>query len=185
MKIFLIICLAFCFYNFSFQKEPEIIYWSKHNALKWTDFKGSVDATNIHEAISTCDIYFKYKRIGDTLKLIVRCDFLVDKSWVKKDKETIYLLKHEQTHFDIVEIYARKLRQSYSLFKFNKNNYKSELNTQYQKINTEKLNCQVLYDSETDHSKIKAKQLEWEKKVAKELKDLEAYSNTEIKIMLK
>ena len=138
MKIFFIITIVFIALNFNRQIQVETILWDKNKLLTWKDFKGIVDEKNIHDAISTCDILFNYKRIGDTLKLITRCEFHPDKSWVKKDKQTLYLLKHEQAHFDIVEIFTRKLRQSYLYFNFKKNTFKNDVNIQYQKINVEK-----------------------------------------------
>lgn len=167
------------------QKESEIIGWSKSSPLNWSDFKGGIDVKNIHDAISTCDIFFKYRRVSDTLRLTVRCDFHKYKSWVKTEKQTKYLLKHEQGHFDIAELYTRKLRKSYSTFKFTRSNYKNELNNLYQKVNAEKLNRQTMYDAETNHSQIKNKQIEWDKRIYTELEELNAYNDSCIITLIK
>jgi len=185
MKIFLIICLTFCFYNFNFQKELEIIYWSKHNALKWTDFKGSVDINNKHAAITDCNIKMDFKTKKDTLFVSILSYMSPNKSWVKTNEQNVILLKHEQIHFDITELFARKFRQVVLSKKILKAKISDELNSISANNNLAFKSYQDLYDKETDHSRVKSKQLEWEQKVAKELKNLEAYSNTDLKILLK
>lgn len=185
MKIFLITCLAFCFYSFMCQTEPEIIFWSKDNSLKWINFKGLPDANNKHAAITDCNIKMDFKTKKDTLFVSIIPYMSPNKSWVKTNEQNVILLKHEQIHFDITELFARKFRQVILNKKFLKAKLSDELKSISTTNNLMFKSYQSLYDTETDHSRIKSKQLEWEKKIAKELKDLEAYSNTDLKILLK
>jgi hypothetical protein len=85
---------------------------------------------------------------------------------------------------DIAKIYARKLRQSITVLKTTKEKAVESI-SMLDKWNDERLEYyQRLYDTETNHSKIKPKQIEWERKVNSELKSLNAYQSTEIKILL-
>ena len=43
------------------------------------------------------------------------------------EHKTDYILRHEQGHFDIAEIFARKLNKKMSEYKFNKTTYQKDL----------------------------------------------------------
>jgi len=85
------------------------------------------------------------------------------------------LLEHEQIHFDIQEIFSRKIRKQFEVFKNCKvseythreifNNYLDSLS-----------NYQEKYDLDTNYSLIKKKQEFWKAIVAKKLKELDLYS---------
>jgi len=59
---------------------------------------------------------------------------------VVKSAKTDYLLNHEQRHFDIAEIFARKLRKELEEYTFNKNNLK-EIENLYKKYLNKKSQC--------------------------------------------
>ena len=92
--------------------------------------------------------------------------------------KTDYILSHEQGHFDIAEIFARKLNKKMSEYNFNKKTYQQEVNKIYQDILDEKEAMQNDYDRQTNHSINKEKQAEWLKKIEKMLdqyKDFAGY----------
>ncbi len=105
----------------------------------------------------------------------VTCNFSKTKSWglVK----TAYILAHEQGHFDITEIYARKLHEALQSYSFNKKNYKQDVNRAYQKIVMEKEAFQEMYDKQTDHSRKKKEQAAWLIIIKKLLEDSSPYAN--------
>jgi len=76
---------------------------------------------------------------------------------------------HEQGHFDITEIYARKLDNALREYNFNPKRFKTDLDEIYKDIMEEKEELQNQYDLETDYSRSKEKQAEWLKKIQKEL----------------
>lgn len=161
------------------------IIWSEKNLLTWDDFQGGIDNLSRQHAGTASGFKKSYKQRGDSLFILVSAEFDKTKSWYIKDKGTKYLLNHEQKHFDITEIFARKLRKAYQNFQFTKLNYAQD----YLRIfNQHKLDREIYqnkYDSITNHSMNIIKQLEWDKKIAKELKDLESYSEKEIKLLLR
>ena len=75
---------------------------------------------------------------------------------------------HEQLHFDITEVYARKLRQELAKTKFSKN-AKAEVKEIYRNILKELNDFQNKYDSETNFSRDTVQQLIWNKKIKKAL----------------
>ena len=103
----------------------------------------------------------------------ITCTFSKTKSWGLH--KTDYILMHEQGHFDIAEIFARKLNKKMSEYKFNKNSFKEDLKEIYQSIAIEKDAFQNQYDEETNHSIKKEKQAEWLKKISDQLKEFEIF----------
>jgi predicted secreted Zn-dependent protease len=86
------------------------------------------------------------------------------------------ILKHEQGHFDIAEIFARKLHKRMKEYRFNQSTYQTDLREIYSSITAEKEAFQDLYDNETDHSRKKDVQEKWLKKISELLNDLKDYS---------
>lgn len=184
----LLLLIMSCFMAFAKQTpQPEIILWNKNRPLTWEDFKGQADYNTKYGAITSSGIKFKWntnpKKDSLIITIIAKMNTL--KSWTKQEYQTYSALNHEQLHFDITELYARKLRQTILTQKLVKKDLASVLKTLVA-TNDKLLNdYQDKYDLETSHSQIKSKQMEWEKKIAAELKALEQYSNTEIRLLLK
>lgn len=92
-------------------------------------------------------------------------------------KESVYILKHEQTHFDITELYTRKLRQLISQKDFTKvKNVVSEIDRMYKRIANEWQKEENKYDSETQHGINGARQNIWNENIAAQLKELDAFA---------
>lgn len=88
-----------------------------------------------------------------------------------------YVLKHEQGHFDITELFARKLNKAVGELVKKKNVKQSEFSSVYKKLMKEKTELQNEYDTETDNSRNKVKQEEWLKKINQGLIDYENYAD--------
>ncbi|MNJ90839.1 hypothetical protein D3C87_84790 [compost metagenome] len=170
--------------NKNIEEGSNTILWSSNRKLTWNDFQGIADSTSKYKAhtysqITTTLIYYN----NDSIVYDMPCHFIVNKSWATNIK-TDALLKHEQLHFDIAELCARKIRREYINHKMvdTKKTYKfiSDIFEKYGKKNQNSLNN--FYDLETKHGLIKDKQKEWEAKIAKELKALEKYANTRVVI---
>lgn len=128
-------------------------------------------------ALSTTHLGFAYSMKDGKIQYRIECQFEKNKSWGLV--QTDYILSHEQGHFDIGEIFARKLMKEVTRYQFNRNTFQKDLDAIYQKIVGDKEAFQQLYDDETNHSRNKAKQEEWLiliKKKLNELKDYTAYN---------
>ena len=101
-----------------------------------------------------------------------------------KDK-TDYLLKHEQLHFDIAELFARKMRKQFSEKKFNLKSMKTEMSNLYKDQFTKLGEYQKEYDKETNHSRITKKQAKWAKDVQEALDNLDGFKDTTVVLTVK
>lgn len=103
--------------------------------------------------------------------------FYPELSWVQSGSKNQHLLEHEQLHFDISELHARKLRKllySVDASKLNKDS-KEYLNAFYEKIDKERSAMQKAYDNESDHGLNKQAQSKWRHYVNQELALFEAF----------
>lgn len=179
-----LLALGFLIFLSFKQSEPDELLWQHHKILTWENFKGKPDSISKYTAVLVSRVNMTYYSKKDTLYIKLWAVLIQSESWVKSRSSGLKLLTHERLHFDIAELYARKLRQSILLLKTTKVAAEANL-TSLDKFNNENFaKCQALYDKETNHGRVRKKQIEWEKKVALELKSLEQYSNTEIKVLL-
>lgn len=86
-------------------------------------------------------------------------------------------MNHEQLHFDIAELYARKMRKEIQKLKLIKGTIAQfDYRRIHKKIFKEYLEYQKKYDTETDFSRTLSKQKNWEISVAKQLQGLEKFA---------
>jgi len=170
--LFLLWIPTFCFGQ---SKNEETIEWKSSRLLTWTDYKANPDPNSDAAASTTTYLGVEYNMDQKGLTWKIQCLFSITRSWGRHKDD--FVLKHEQGHFDIAEIYARKLNQRLKDYKFNNTTFKDDLKTIYTTITSEKEAFQDQYDNETDHSRKKEVQVEWLKKITKMLDDLKDYSS--------
>ena len=163
------------------QTEEEKLAWEE-NALTWQDFKGPVDPNSPFFANTTSGISYSWSMRssarGKEYSYEVFSFFIPERSWVRAGGGSSNLLAHEQLHFDITELYARKLRKALVEFDFeNSRDVKSALQNLYKKMETERALLQKKFDAETEHSIDEAAQLKWQKFVTEELKKFESFAS--------
>ena len=161
--------------------EEVRIGW-KEEALSWKDFKAAPDPDSPFSANTSSGISYswsmKSSATGKEYSYEVTSFFIPQKSWVKGGKTSKNLLAHEQLHFDITELHARKLRKALAEFDFqNSREVKAALQEIYKKAELKRAVTQKKFDAETRHSMDEAAQLKWQKFVAEELKKLEEFSS--------
>ncbi|WP_272150922.1 hypothetical protein [Tenacibaculum aiptasiae] len=186
MKInYIITSLFFLFNNFTSLfsqslidfneiENDTMITWNNKNKIKWSDFKGEKTIYSNSKAESGIGINmepFLHKNL--VYEYLVFAYFDKKKSTTKVQND--YLLKHEQMHFNIGEIFARRIRKE--IIKQKESNveniyYEKIYNRLYNKC----LDFHRKYDEETKHSKDFYKQKEWNNLILDELNSLEKYS---------
>jgi hypothetical protein len=161
--------------QFSFTADEPSIKWSENYILTWNDFRGTPHHASPVAAITASGITYQLSALLKNEKVEVDCNveahFYPEKSWYKKESANSLILAHEQLHFDITELYARKLRQAIEKAVFTEN-VKQEVKALYDDINKALIAFQDSYDNATDYSRNAEKQQEWGKKIAEELKKL-------------
>ncbi len=168
--------------------SDDIIVWKAGMNLTWKDFKGKPDKNDtIYDARTFTQIYLEYEENDHSIEFDIPCYFYKNSSWSKsksKRQESISLLKHEQLHFDITELMARRIRKEFSEYKsYNLSSTYYELKKLYDHFdNDERLRINTSYDEQTAHGTIIEKQKEWEKKIENELYKLRKYEDTKVKV---
>ena len=153
----------------------ENISWKSSRRLTWDDFKAQADAKDPLHALTATNIDMKAKCDDGELKVKVESTFATKESW-SKNKKSERLLFHEQLHFDITEIYARRLYKELTNLK-NACDNPAQLNKITDRVFEEWKAQEDLYDKETNHGLNQDAMKIWAEKVSSELKSLEAYAD--------
>jgi hypothetical protein len=153
--------------------NPSLIFYDDNYKLKWDDFKAP-PCDDCPEAALTnagLGLNFAFSSNGEKTTLIINvfCDFDKSKSWVRAVGRNDYILEHEQDHFDISYICTMHFVEKLKAADITASNYNEVVTKLYKEAVTEMANMQDQYDTETNHSIIKDKQLEWNDKIAAEL----------------
>lgn len=157
---------------FTLTEDPIIIPWEENTKLNWEDFKGKSDPESPFVASTHSSIIFSYNVRSENEKLSLTTEtdafFYPEMSWFRKGEVNAHILNHEQGHFDITELHARKLRKAFAEYKVTEN-YKKELTAIFTSLNNERQKMQNRYDKETNHSRNVEKETHWQKFIATEL----------------
>lgn len=151
----------------------DTVHWRPGYTLKWEDFQGTADTASDYKALSNLDLGFNLSYCESFFSYRVVCSFDKKRSWFHVKDST--LLMHEQGHFDIAEIFARKLRRLFTNYEFNFATVQNDFNEMYNRVMDERREMDELYDKETDFSRNKKLQLSWNEKIKTELKELSPY----------
>lgn len=172
-------CLFFLVSSFLVIADDEVISWQDSSKLTWNEFKATPKKNLSAVALTASGITFEYSVKEKNSQIVsfnakVDAYFYPNKSWVNKKDATDHILAHEQLHFDITELYARKFRMQISQLKISKN-LKSQLRDLHIDINNRLAVAQNLYDKESDNSVNMEYQAKWNTYVKEELAKLESY----------
>jgi hypothetical protein len=155
--------------------KNDVIVWRKGIQLQWEDFKGP----KLHKnsvASTTYDILKKITAGSNRCTIEITAVFLPYQSWHSKNRTEKLILVHEQKHFDIAELFARKLRKKLQGETFyDVADLEAKLDYLYAGNDKEMDVYQDLYDSETDHSRNIEQQKKWNEKIESELGVYEDY----------
>jgi hypothetical protein len=155
-------------------KNPDPIHWNSTRRLSWSDFKASPDSNSDNAALTSSTISFQFSLSGTQFKYSIACTFDRNASWGRV--KTSYILLHEQAHFDISEIFARKLNKALRQYAVKEATISADVSAIYKQVMEAHAKYQQQYDDETSHSRLPDKQAAWLEKVNTELNGLEAYS---------
>jgi hypothetical protein len=155
----------------------DTIYHDINKKLTWKDFKGEPDTKHFGGAVTAsgyafdADIKMEGKIIY--LNIGVYVFFNKSQSWRKPGITSDYHLLHEQVHFDITRLGAENFIKELVKSKFTKENYSQVLDAVFDKSYNENIAWQEQYDRETQHSINRQVQLQWNNKIAEEIKKLQ------------
>jgi Bacterial protein of unknown function (DUF922) len=160
---------------FAQSNNEELLDWSTTRKLTWADYKSNPNPESDAAASTTTYLGISYNISSHSFSYKIESRFSKTRSWGLH--KTDYILNHEQGHFDIAEIFARKLHKKMSEYKFNRKTYQKDLDKIYDEVTKEKTAMQNNYDIETNHSIRKKAQDEWLEKIVLMLEEYADYAN--------
>lgn len=98
-------------------KNVDWIPWDENAQIVWDDFQGPPDPNDAEVAYTGGLIEVHTSCQNNALRATIRALFDKKKSWVKTAGGSNLLLNHEQIHFDIMELHARKIRKAITEFR--------------------------------------------------------------------
>lgn len=179
MRTFVLILLCICSFPAALfsQEFPEsendtIIVWTENRKLTYNDFV-KVPLQGIKAAESNIGIEVRLSMTDNiNLKFYVITYFYKKSSTISSKKPEI--LKHEQVHFDIAELFARKMRQRIQQL-INANYRSARIKEEINKLYQDYANFQDRYDRETNHSINSDEQEKWNAYIGEEMDRLYAF----------
>jgi hypothetical protein len=155
--------------------------WDPARRLTWEDFRGHVQpyTTDNIAAATYCAIGFETNNVtaGNKVKINVFNNFYPTKSWARNEEKDTHILAHEQGHFDICELYTRKLRERMACAQVDASCL-SKLKVIYRELQKEYEARQELYEDQTNHGLIYAEQNRWQNDISQELQAEEAWKES-------
>jgi hypothetical protein len=158
----------------------EAMPWSMARPLAWSDFRGAPVLTGQEGARTAYGLFYAVRCVKREFEYRVVAAFLPKDSWVKPavvvdPAESRRTLGHEQTHFDLAEIYARRMRETFSLLPNPCGRPEAELDSLAERFVRAEDAMQRTYDAETRHGLSAADQTRWDEQVARDLAALRKY----------
>lgn len=159
----------------SFSKAQDKIFWNENRKLVWADFQ-SPAKPNTSQAAATTFCGISYLLNSSTKKFTdeqvkIQSFFIPSKSWAHAEHKTDNVLMHEQSHFDIAELFARRFRKIIS----DKSLDVKSLQRYYERIYDDYKEYQQDYETVTNHGRIRDKQLEYSRKIDEEIEELSGF----------
>jgi hypothetical protein len=156
-------------------ENNDVIPWETDKRLEWDDFLCEPRSGTDAVASTSTSLGIAYQLSDGQLKYHITCYFNKEKSWGLM--RTDYILAHEQGHFDITEIFARRLNEALQNYRFNRKTFKKDISQVYQAIVSQKEEYQKVYDAETDHSRNRKAQYDWLERIDGLLAETATFAN--------
>lgn len=155
--------------------------WSGSRRLRWADFAGAAPAANGEGALTAYSIFYGVQCAGERFQFLALAGFLSRDSWVRPEvladkAQSDRTLHHEQTHFDLTEVFARRLRKAFSDMYQPCRRADGDLDALASQYIRQEKGEQQRYDDETRHGLAATEQAAWDRQVASDLASLAAYA---------
>jgi hypothetical protein len=166
-----------------------LLCWQAGRHLRWADFQAPATV------LSPADPFFATSAASCAPVLQVigtkdetgRNSFFVtaaldrSRSWVRDPlaPHSERVLAHEQGHFDICELTARRLRQHITReYESGRDVFAPVFRQALQRLLDEQASLNMRYDQETAHGLLPVPQQQWQQQLGRELAELAAYAST-------
>lgn len=158
------------------------LVWKEGTQLNWSLFKAKENTMKSDTTVvsySSCGLKYTAAKDKTNNRIKIKIDATFDpaKSWKNPIKTKGLNINHEQGHFDIAELYARKLRKEFVENVKTEKDYQLKFKLMYQLLYGEFLDYEYYYDKITKRGTNAEKQKELEAEIKTQLKKLEPYKN--------
>ena len=159
--------------------------WSDR-LLTWDDFRAAAPADRGDRGAQTAyTVFHAAQCTGDRFEFRVLAAMIPDQSWVappvRKDSAlSARTLRHEQTHFDLTEVHARRLRRYFAELYSPCTRGTAELDALAGRFMDEESQAQRRYDNETRYGRDAEPQRAWDADVARQLRALDRFGEAKM-----
>jgi len=161
------------------QSTPRALRWDQHPALVWDDFKGRPRRiAGEPSAVTDTGFRVQFECRADAFDIRVVTEFYRNSSWVKPGRKSIELLRHEQGHFDLTELFARKMRKAVREAKIGcEDDRRAEAAGKriFDRLGEQWDKAEKRYDADTSDGTDPVKQYEASQQIAQDLAELSGY----------
>ncbi|MDN5396235.1 MAG: DUF922 domain-containing protein [Chryseobacterium sp.] len=159
------------------------IIWQEDRKLVWDNFKSPVNRKGNPDVVAYTHCGWEYSVVKSSnpkspVKIVITTIFNEDKSWKDTKRINDYILLHEQKHFDIAELFARKFRKEVEEKIKTSGDYDKNFKAIYSTIIKDYKNFQMSYDKITEHGMNKEKQAEYNALITEEIDHLKSYKTS-------
>lgn len=163
--------------------EREVL-WQPMRRLRPADFKASVVNRPFAAATSSSIRYYYAGRpFQRTVQLHIETVFDCRNSYFKSTRDTTSILAHEQGHFDITELYARRLAQTLQTQAPDTKTVQANGEAILHNVMTEAQTLQDQYDTEVYADP--TKQPAWLARIAQQLTELQPYASKQVTLKVR
>jgi len=158
----------------TFTREP--FEWAAERRLTWADFQGTPDIRSGAVAVTATVVEYEMACTGTEFRWRIVSRFVPRSSWVKPDhlviRQSEQTLLHEQVHYDLSEVHARRARGTLRNLAAPCLLTDAQQNALIQGFHKQADALQEQYDRETAHGTAQRRQREWEVQVEEWLRTI-------------
>lgn len=159
------------------EDDTDTVYYQKSRPLIFDDFKATAPRNTKYQAAIFPSFGYDMRRELVNGVIMVQIDLKVymvkSASWASQMIKNPYSLNHEQRHFDLVKLIAERFRKKLASEDLNPDNYEGTINFEYLEFYRQMNQLQEKYDEETGHGTNRVMQEVWNKRIDKELQELQ------------
>jgi hypothetical protein len=147
----------------------------------WSDFKGTIDQGDPETgARSSIYVYYNLTPCDKVYYWNIKVVFDRETAWARN--KSIDLLVHEQVHFDIAELFARKIAKKLYQIGDSGDSMERVVDSVFVGLMNEYDLFTSQYDYETNFSRNSEKQIEWNEFISTELNKYVKYKRKQGKV---
>lgn len=143
--------------------------WAADRPLTWADFDGPPDVGSPAVALSVYVLSYDVGCEGQVFRARVESTFLPKVSWVRTahllDARADRTLHHEQRHFDLSEVQARRARMAFRALPQPCTVSDDRLDAMFEEFGRRDAEIQRRYDRETAHGTDLGGQARWDRQI--------------------